>query len=210
MSSIVTGRRAGVLAALALVALAAAGCAPEPGGAGPTPDASITGTPGPTLTASAAPAPTTDRFTLPGDCRQLYSAGMLAVLEQTLPPLNDPAVTLYATQVPAALDVLGSGVPTVRCTWGSAGGKGLATAVSVVDGEQVARVHDALAAAGFECTEALGGIVCRTQTETVTMDDVVVSLGESHVLRDGGWVATSWVGALPDGYTEDVVATLWG
>ena len=131
-------------------------------------------------------------------------------LERALPPLNDPAVTLYATQVPEALDVLQSGIPSVRCTWGSAGGEGLATAVSVVDGDQSARVQDVLAAVGFECGDALGGIVCRTQTQTVTMDDEVVSLGESHLLRDGVWVATSWVGALPDGYTEDIAGTLWG
>lgn len=210
MSSIMTGRRAGVLAALTLAALASAGCAPEPGGARSTVEASATEAAGPTLTASAAPAPTTDRFALPGECRQMYSAGMLADLERTLPPLNDPAVTLYATQVPAALDVLQSGVPTIRCTWGSAGGAGLATAVSVVEGDQATRVHDALVEAGFECADGLGGIVCRTQTETVTMEDAIVSLGESHVLRDGGWVATSWVGALPEGYTEDVVGTLWG
>ena len=205
MSSVVAGRRAGVIAALALVVLAAAGCAPEPG-AGPAP---ATGTPGPTLTASAVPVPTEAPFALPPDCRQLYSAGMLADLERTLAPLNDPAVTLYATQVPAALDVLQSGIPTMRCTWGPAGGEGLATAVSVVDGDQSSRVQDALTAAGFECGDVLGGIVCSTQTETVTMDDEVVSLGESHLLRDGGWVATSWVGALPEGYTEDVAGTLW-
>lgn len=206
MSSLVAGRRARALSALALVALATAGCAPEPG-EGPTPS---TGAPGPTLTASPVPAPAATPFALPTDCRQLYSAGMFANLERALPPLNDPAVTLYATQVPEALDVLQSGIPTVRCTWGSAGEEGLATAVSVVDGEQSSRVQDALAAAGFECGDALGGVVCRTQTETVTMDDEVVSLGESHLLRDDAWVATSWVGALPEGYTEDIAGTLWG
>ncbi|MDQ1129142.1 hypothetical protein [Microbacterium sp. SORGH_AS_0888] len=41
------------------------------------------------------------------------------------------------------------------------------------------------------------------------MDDKVVTRGETHFLRGNGWITTSWVDDQPDGYTEDIVATLW-
>ena len=34
--------------------------------------------------------------------------------------------------------------------------------------------------------------------------------GESHFIRDGIWIATKWVNASPDGYTHDMVTTIFG
>ena len=39
--------------------------------------------------------------------------------------------------------------------------------------------------------------------------DQLVSMGETHFLGDGGWVATRWINVDPPGYTEDIVATIW-
>ena len=34
--------------------------------------------------------------------------------------------------------------------------------------------------------------------------------GETHYVGDGAVVTTAWINFAPEGYTEDVVATLWG
>ena len=34
--------------------------------------------------------------------------------------------------------------------------------------------------------------------------------GESHFLREGVWIATGWVNAGPNGYTHDMVTTIFG
>lgn len=36
------------------------------------------------------------------------------------------------------------------------------------------------------------------------------TVGESHFLREGVWLATWWLNIAPDGYTHDIVAALWG
>lgn len=133
---------------------------------------------------------------------------MLATLNATLAPLNDPAIDLPATQVVPALEILQSGIPTLRCTWGAAGKPGLATNVSVVTGDQASSIQDAVAANGFGCSDVAGGTLCTRQAQTVDFNDNVVTQGESQFLRGSIWVTTSWVGGLPDGYTEDIAATL--
>jgi len=205
-----------LLAATAVmsVAFALAACVPEPDPTGSSPSS-----PAPSVSASDSVEPTAsapaDRpqaveISLPASCDALYSSQMRATLEERLPPLNDPAVTLYSTQLVPALEILESGVPTLRCSWGAPGGAGLSTNVTVLTAEDLPRVQDMLAVNGFGCEDAVGGILCSAQTETLDLDSKLVTRGESHFLRGNGWVATSWVGELPAGYTEDVAATLWG
>ncbi|MDQ1204074.1 hypothetical protein [Microbacterium sp. SORGH_AS_0862] len=122
---------------------------------------------------------------------------MRSRLDAELPPLNDGSVDLAATRVESLRGLIDSGVPTLRCTWGAAAGSSLATSVTVVDPADAPRIQDMLATAGFVCADSSGGILCTSGNET-------------DFLRGNGWVATSWTASAPEGYTEDVAATLWG
>jgi hypothetical protein len=51
---------------------------------------------------------------------------------------------------------------------------------------------------------------CQIEQRTVDLDDNEVTLGESHFVRGDGWVTTAWINFAPEGYTEDIVSTLWG
>ena len=135
---------------------------------------------------------------------------MLASLNSANPPLNDPGVTMNATQNVDALELLNSGIPTMRCSWGQPSESGLATNVSVVDAARTAALVDSLRAAGFGCEIIWEGTLCQIEQRTVDLDDNEVTLGESHFVRGDGWVTTAWINFAPEGYTEDIVSTLWG
>ena len=117
---------------------------------------------------------------------------------------------MLSTQNADLLEILHSGLPTLRCTWGAPSEFGLATNVSIVDGAQSAAIADALRNGGFGCDRQLGGTICRTEQTVISQDDKEVHLGETHFLRGNGWVSTAWINFAPTGYTEDIVATLWG
>jgi hypothetical protein len=124
-----------VAAAVAASAILSA-CQPEPSAtptaSEPSPSASPTQT-SPAQTPSASPSPTADAgFELPAMCEDIYSAKMLASLEAANPPLNDPGVTMDSSQNTDALELLGSGIPTIRCSWGKPSEYGLATNISIV------------------------------------------------------------------------------
>jgi hypothetical protein len=208
-------RGAAVLAALGIVVALGTACQPEPGpSASPSSESTPSSTP---RTPSASPTPTPMEtnlpdagFALPERCEDIYSAEMLASLGSAAPPLNDPGVTMNATQNVDALELLTSGIPTIRCSWGGPSEYGLATNVSVVDAARTAALLDALRAAGFGCESAWEGTLCQIEQRTVDLDDNEVALGESHFVRGDGWVTTAWVNFAPEGYTEDIVSTLWG
>lgn len=190
-----------------LMAVALAGCAAEPQG---------TTTDAPTASqssSSSVPTPSSsatevvDETALPDDCTHIYSAEMLASLEQQSPPLNDPAVTMYSTQNAALLENFET-LPTLRCSWGAAGDTGLTTNVTIVDAAQSEAVKNELAAAGFGCGEENGATVCRIEQRGVSLDDVPYTRGEIHAVRGNVWVSTAWLNFTPEGYTEDILATL--
>lgn len=196
--------------ALVLIAAVATGCRPEGGDPAPsgspssttstpTPDASVT----PTETPQAA-------FEIPGACEDIYSATMLASLQAANPPLNDPGVTMLSTQNADLLEVIHSGAPTLRCSWGKPSEYGLATNVTAIDAQQSASLVTALGEAGFGCEPMGEGTVCRIEQKGVTLDDNEYTRGETHYIADDALVTTSWINFAPEGYTEDIVATLWG
>lgn len=200
-------RRAALLGVTALAAVALAGCVPEPGG--PAPSGSASSSPAPTSTESASPTPTEAAGALPADCAAAYSSAMLSSLEAENPPLNDPGITLLSTDQAPLLELLES-VPTLRCTWGVPSESGLATNVSAVDGAQAADVLAALTEAGFGCEEDGDATLCRIEQRGVDLDSREYVRGETHGIAGGFWVATNWVNFAPDGYTEDILATLRG
>ena len=198
-------------AAVAAAALLLTGCRPEPA-ATPTSTPTVTmeqPTPGPSVSPIETEKPQAG-FEVPGSCEEIYSAGMLAQLQGANPPLNDPGVTMLSTENADLLDIIHGGAQTLRCSWGEPSEYGLATNVTAIDAEQSGVILGALPAAGFGC-EALGeGTVCRIEQRGVTLDDEEYTRGETHYIGDGGLVTTAWIDFAPEGYTEDIVATLWG
>ena len=198
---------------IALAALSIAGCAPEPSTPSATASASPSSEQSPSPSASErTPSATADseNIALPATCEQIYSPEMLASLTAQAPPLNDPGLTMLSTQNAELLEILHSGVPTIRCSWGAPSELGLATNVSIVDAAQSAAIASALRSAGFGCEPYAGGTICRTDQTVITQDDEQVHLGETHFVRGNGWLSTAWINFAPTGYTEDIVATLWG
>lgn len=186
---------------LAAVAVIGAGCTPEPEAptSPPVSEAAPTPTPSPTPSESAA--------ALPAECADIYSPSMLQTLEAENPPLNDPGVTLPSTALTPLQDLLAS-AETVRCSWGMPSDFGLATNVTLVDASQSAAVLDELGIAAFDCVDADGATVCRTEERSSPGDDVEYARGETHGVSGGVWVSTAWINFAPDGYTEDILATL--
>ncbi|WP_194408947.1 hypothetical protein [Microbacterium cremeum] len=198
------------IAALATVALLATGCRPEPSGT-PEPTASATldkPTPGPSVSPIETELPDAG-FDVPASCEQIYSAAMLSRLQSENPPLNDPGVTMLSTENADLLEVIHSGAPTLRCSWGQPSEFGLATNVTAIEAEQAADIESALQSAGFGCEALGGGTVCRIEQRGITLDDQEYTRGETHYLGDGAIVTTAWINFSPDGYTEDIVSTLW-
>ncbi len=201
-------RRAVTATAVVGLAILLAGCATDPA---PRPSVS---TPSTATSAPPAPSPSptptaTDTIAVPGRCENIYSPAMLASLTAQSPPLNDPGVTMYSTQNADALDLLGSGVPTLRCSWGKPSSVGLATNVSIVTTAQIVTLRQSFQNQGFACSAAHGGTLCVFAQE-MPSGDATFKLGEYQFFRGNGWVSTRWITFNPTGYTDDIIATLWG
>lgn len=220
-------------AAVAVLLIALVGCKADPvpgeapvasgtpsasasGSASASPSGSPSSSPSVSATATASPTPTqtpaTSVIALPGDCAAIYSPEMLATLQTSGQPLNDPGVDMAATNVEAAFAVLEQAAAagqSLRCSWGVPSEVGLATQVSLVDDAQADTVLTSLHARGLNCAPYGAGTLCRIVVEPAAESDGHV-WGETHFLAGNGWVATSWINFGPDGYTEDIVTTLWG
>lgn len=213
--------RIAAAAATAAIVLAASvalvGCQPEPspgGAATPTPMPSATTSATPSATPEApspSPEPTEQPAAsiVPGACEDAYSAAMLARLNGAIPPLNDPGITMVSTQNVDLLEML-DGATTLRCTWGSPSETGISTNITAVDTAQGADILATLESAGFACQVLAGGTICTMEERGITQDDLEYAFGESHFVGDGGWVTTNWLNTDITGYTEDIVASLWG
>lgn len=202
--------RIAAVATVALAMFALAACAPEPD---PKPSESASATV--STAPSATPTPTESavgpgEIALPADCESVYSSAMFADLEATASPLNDPGLTMGSSQIVEALEVLDSGIPTLRCTWGAPSEFGIATNISLVEQDQAQELTAVLQGVGFACDPVNEGTLCRLDRSMIDQDDNVVELGEAHYFRGNGWVTTAWISMVPDGYTEDIAATLWG
>jgi hypothetical protein len=173
----------------------------------------------PTPTASAGPQPVESPAPAnpmggpsPASCEEIYSPAMLETFSGTH-TLN-PAWTETAepgTRI-GTLDPELTGfveaAPHLSCVWADpvgGSGSGLVTNVVFVTEEQTVATQERLEAVAQNCYEELGGLRCVMQSAT----DSDGTAGESHFLRDGIWLATSYVNAGPDGYTHDLIATIW-
>ena len=152
----------------------------------------------PSATAEAPLIPTL----LPDDCSGLYGTAMLAEFERESMHIN--AVWTGAREAPAGttdpeLQSMLAGRPSLDCFWlDETGGTEAAvlTVASEIHAEESAAVAARLAALGFAHQNDRGGV--RYFTESRVDGETV---GESHFLRDGVWLATNWYGFGPWGYT---------
>lgn len=201
-------RPIGIVAVALVVGFASAACVPEPT-ATSTPTATPTPVPTVTSTTSPDPSPTADTG-LPAACEDAYTAEMLAQLEATLPPLNDPGITMLSTQNADLLDLIDAAQSTLRCTWGPPSEHGIATNITAIGQTQGAAILASLQGTGFGCETLAGGTVCRIEQRGVTQDDVEYSRGEIHYIGEDGWIATAWLNVDTAGYIEDMVTAIWG
>ena len=69
----------------------------------------------------------------------------------------------------------------------------------------------ALRAAGFACETVGEGTHLPIEQKTVDLRTTTRSRSARRTSSRGdGWVSTAWINFAPEGYTEDIVATLWG
>lgn len=214
-------RSRGLAAAIALPVVligALAACATNPGSTTPSSSASASDAPRPTETTEPAPETTEPApdatgkpgaFALPETCEDVWTPEMFAELSSTA--LNDPGVTMLSTEVVEALELLDV-VPSLRCTWGQPSEWGIATTVAAVDEAQGAALADALRAEGFACADGEVQRCERSQTLPGEVEgEPETTLGETHLIGDGGWVASHWLNAeVEPEYSDSIAAQLWG
>lgn len=204
---------ASVLVAAGLLLAVLTGCQPEPVDSAGTPDPTpVTPVQSPPAVESPAalPTETAPAAALPVDCDALYSDGMRAALDAAVPPANDPAVTMLSSQNAQLAELLASGIPVLRCTWGGAEGPGIATTVASMEPAQADAARAVMAESAFGCETVGEADLCRIERRGITLDDVEYVSGEDHLFADGLWVATSWIDVLPEGYSVDIATQLWG
>jgi hypothetical protein len=186
----------------------AAGPSANPTSAASTPAATIAATPTPSPTDAAAGDPRH-----PSSCAEIYSTDWASKLGPVL--VLNPAWTedpgsgavKYGTN-DGGLETVLQGATSVTCIWAKASGGGdvgLTTNVAEITAAQQASVTAQMNGLGYSCFEEMKGLRCVTESNTDAG-----SWGESHFLREGLWFATRWVNTSPDGYTHDIVGTVFG
>lgn len=181
----------------------------------PTPTVTSTATPTPSLTPTptptSTPTPTTadpDAITLPSECSEVYSPAFFERLSNSDLPLNHESLAGTPPTQSERAEAIRASLPSIDCDWGTAGEVGIGTAVNLVDEGETAVVIEALTADGHSCVEWMGGTHCTIRWEDDTGE--YGPTGESHYFRSNGWVSTRWTLVDFAGYTEDIIATLWG
>lgn len=190
-----------LIAAVSVVAITAIGVALKPG----KPQAEQR--PVPSVTAPATPVPTPTPSLIPTSCDKVYTRDWKAELAPFV--LNpdwakaQPSIGSNDVQLVAELK------PNIRltCQWGKPNGggdSGIVTSLAEIDEQTDSAVRTRFNTLGWTCFDVAQGVRCITEGS-----DANGSWGESHFLRDGIWIATRWVNLAPDGYTGDIIATLW-
>ncbi|ANP73956.1 hypothetical protein [Cryobacterium arcticum] len=171
----------------------------------------------PAPTESPAPEPVTSPTAVvapgtpqPSSCAEIYSPAMKQAFgdlvlnpKWTTQPGADVGDGAYDPELVAVI----TSSEHLTCRWASPAGpsgSGVDTSVVWLSPEQTTTVTERLAELGYGCYEELGGLRCLTESETGGL-----LVGESHFLRGGVWLATRYTNAGPDGYTHDIINTLW-
>ncbi len=163
--------------------------------------------PQPSSASSATPLPSLAPSIIPASCDKVYSTDWATTLApNVLNPSWSRSAGLLGVDDPALVQIL---QPNVRltCVWGAADAQGknyLITSLAQLTADQVTSAQSRLTALDYNCVEQSGGMRC--VIEGTNADG---SWGNSEFFRDGVWLATRWRNLGPDGYTSDMVSTLW-
>lgn len=187
--------------------------------ASPVPSTSATPVePEPTDTPTG-PAPIDPAGIVPAECSEIFSPAMLASTAEAYGPVATGEEGRSSSK-DEELEALMEPLPGLRCSWappGDAGG--INTTVLTVDPVTAEKARQRLAATGFECRDYAAGTLCTKALsgpgyidpatgKPEPDEEEIPRTGESHFLRDGLWVGTFWAFYVPEGYTEDIIATL--
>ncbi|MBZ4487609.1 hypothetical protein LQ938_02155 [Microbacterium sp. cx-55] len=185
---------AGSVAVFAMILLTA--CAPDPSPTSPR-------TPPPSATASAAPAatptPTATPVAVPTDCRALVSEPVLAQFGDL--PLNDPA---YGSDVGTQAD------GSLVCLWGRPDtdtGRLSTTISRMARGPALDLLNGLADSEGYTCYTPDGGTRCE---KTWIDEEYPVTDGRTLFWRDDILIDTSYRNLAPSGYTDSVIAAVFG
>ncbi|HLP23402.1 MAG TPA: hypothetical protein VK139_05110 [Microbacteriaceae bacterium] len=190
-----------IAAAVAVVAITAVGVAlterPAP----------IAARPQPSATETATPVPTPEPSIIPASCDGIYTRDWA---KELAPFVLNPDWTKTDGGIGTnarTLEVLLAPNVRLTCHWGKetgGGDSGIITSVAQLDDAGVAEVKARINELNWTCFDVSGGVRCITEES-----DPNGTWGESHFLRDGVWVATRWVNLAPDGYTADIISSIW-
>jgi hypothetical protein len=184
----------------ALLVAALTACAPDTPQGGATPSGSED-EPSPIATQSgepsASPIPTV-AAQIPTDCRDMLNAAVLAELEGV--PLNDPAFGPSGTQPDGS----------IICVWAdpAADTTSLVTTISTVyRGPALDLLNQLADEEDFTCYTPDGGTRCEKTWENETFP---VIDGRTLFWRDDILIDTQYSNLAPSGYTDAIVASIWG
>ena len=161
----------------------------------------------PSSSPSATVPPSPEPSIIPATCADIYTRDWES---QLAPIVLNPEWTQKSPSVgtaDVALKQLLVPNSKLTCQWGKATGPsdvGLVTTLAQIDPETDSLVRSRLNTLGWTCFDSAGGVRCVTEGS-----DANGTWGESHFLRDGVWISTRWSNLAPDGYTADIVGTLW-
>lgn len=153
------------------------------------------------------PTTTPVAVVIPETCDGIYTRDWAAELGGlVLNPAWTEEEPLWGSNDRGAITML-EGTSKLRCAWvtASAGDAGIITNVASLTTAQEADLIAYLGGAGFSCSEQLAGTRCLIEESTDAG-----AWGESHFLREGVWIATRWANVRVEGYTEDIVAAVFG
>ncbi|HWL77024.1 hypothetical protein [Microbacterium sp.] len=190
---------AAAAAASVLLAFALTGCAPDDAAA-PTPSADAHGTSSPTATGSPAPTPTSTAAIpeLPDDCRTILSSSVLDQLQGV--PLNDEAFGPSGPQPDGSL----------ICVWADPGADttSLVTTIRYMSrGPALDLLNELADDEDFTCYTPDLGTRCE---KTWQNEQYPVTDGRTLFWRDDILIDTRYSNLAPSGYTDSIIAALWG
>lgn len=157
-------------------------------------------------------APVVSDPRLPASCDELFSSSVVSaansaglVLNPTWADGTDPGGLAF--QDPSIASIIAAH-PSIDCRWLSpngGSGVGIRSVIAVVTADEAASLNAHFAALGYRPQSELGGTRYFFEASAGG-----TPYGESHIIRDGIWFATHWLGYGPKGYTADMVTNYFG
>lgn len=138
----------------------------------------------------------------PQACVELYSTTMWNQLSQRV--LNAPEAPLPVGTADPELAAFLTATPGLNCAYGTDPRRALTTTVVRITDAQEGTAMARLGTLGAQCAAYEGGQRCLLQGS----GDHGVT-GETHVFREGVWIASAWTRSSPTGYTAAIVASLF-